>query len=52
MLYNKVTPLYTYIYISFHIPFHYGLSKNTEYSSLCYTVGSYLSILYIIGCIC
>ena len=27
------------IYILFHILFHYGLSQDTEYSSLCYTVG-------------
>ena len=30
-----------------------GLSiKTIEYSSLCYSVGPYLSILYIIVCIC
>ena len=41
--------------ILFHILFHYGLSQNIEYISLCYTVGPCcLSILYIniIGCIC
>ena len=44
---------YTYIYILFHIPFHYGLSQDIEYSSLCSTVGPCcLSILYIIVCIC
>ena len=33
--------------------FHYGLLQDTEYSSLCYTVGPCcLSILYIIVCIC
>ena len=36
------------IYIPFYILFHYGLSWDIEYSSLCYTVGSCcLSILYI-----
>ena len=44
---------YTYISILFHIPFCYGLLHDTEYSSLCYTVGPwYLFILYIIVCIC
>ena len=28
-----------YIYIYFHILFHYSLSQDIEYSSLCYTVG-------------
>ena len=28
-----------HIYILFHILFHYGLLQDTEYSSLCYTVG-------------
>ena len=28
-----------YIYILFHILFHFGLSQDSEYSSLCYTVG-------------
>ena len=37
LLYSRVTQLYTYIYI-FNIPFHYDLSQETEYSSLCYTV--------------
>ena len=51
LLYNKVTQLY--IYILFHVLFHHGLSQAIEYSSLCYTVGSYcLSILYTIICIC
>ena len=45
--------LYIYIYILFYILFHYGLSQNIEYSSLCYTVGlCCLSILYTIVCIC
>ena len=33
----------------FHILFHYGLSQDIEYSSLCCTVGPYcLFILYIV----
>ena len=37
----------------FHILFHYGLSQEIEYSSLCYTVGTcFLSILCIMVCIC
>ena len=28
-----------YIYTSFHILFHYGLSQDIEYNSLCYTIG-------------
>ena len=40
---------YTHIYIISYILFHYGLSWDIEYSSLCYTVQPYcLSILYII----
>ena len=31
-----------YVHILFHILFHYGLSQDNEYSSLCYTVGSEL----------
>ena len=38
--------------ILFHILFHYSLLQDTEYSSLCYTIGPCcLSILYIIVCI-
>ena len=34
----------------FHILFHYGLSQDIEYSSLCYTVGPCcLSILNVIA---
>ena len=45
--------IHIYISILFHIPFCYGLLHDTEYSSLCYTVGPcYLFILYIIVCIC
>ena len=45
---------FTYIYIYthtqvnlFHIPFHYMLLQDIEYSTLCYKVGPCLSILYI-----
>ena len=31
--------IYIYIYTFKKILFHYGLSQDTEYSSLCYTVG-------------
>ena len=38
--------------IRVYILFHYGLSQDIEYSSLCYVVGpSCLSILYILLCI-
>ena len=46
--------LFIYIYVcvySFSYLFHYGLLQNTEYSSLCYTVGPCLSILCIVDCI-
>ena len=44
---------YTYISILFHIPFCYGLLHDTDYSSLCYTIGPcYLFILYIVVCTC
>ena len=47
MLYSSVIQLY--IYILFHMLFHYGLSQDIEYRSLCYTVGPCcLSILCII----
>ena len=29
--------VYVYIYLLFHTLFHYGLSKDIEYNSLCYT---------------
>ena len=41
-----------YIYILLYILFHYGLSQGIDYSSLCYTVGPCLAILYIIVCLC
>ena len=31
--------MYIYIYINFHILFHYGSLQDIEQSSLCYTVG-------------
>ena len=34
------------MYIVFHILFHYGLSQDIEYSSLCYTVGPFLKNLF------
>ena len=60
MLYSKLTQfrIYVcdicmcvdvYIYILFYILFHYGLSHDSEYSSLYYTVGPcYPSILYVV----
>ena len=43
----------SYIYIYFSDLFHYRLLQDTEYCSLSYTVSPYyLSILYIIVCIC
>ena len=36
---------------SFYIHFHYGISENIECSSLCFTVGPCLSILYVMVCI-
>ena len=42
-----------YIYIRLHVLFYYGLPQDIEYSSLCYIVGPcYLSVLYIVVCIC
>ena len=39
---------YTYLCVLFHVLFHYGLSQDVEYGSLCYTVILFcLSILYI-----
>ena len=43
---------YTYTYILFHILFYYDLLQDTEYSSLCYTVGPCCSpVSYIVVCI-
>ena len=49
LLYRTVThthmyicvSLYTHVYILLHIVFHYGLSQDIEYSSLCSTVGPF-----------
>ena len=44
--------IHIYMYILFHIHFHYSLLQDIEYNSLFYTVGSCcLSILYIVVCI-
>ena len=52
-MYSKVIQLYIYIYIFFQILFHYRFLQDTEYSSLCYTVGPCcLSILWIVVCVC
>ena len=43
---------YTYTYTLFHILFYYDLLQDTEYSSLCYTVGPCCSpVSYIVVCI-
>ena len=40
---------HTHTHILFRILFHYGLSQDTEHSSLCYLIGPCcLSIAYII----
>ena len=46
--------IYSVIHIqySFWLLFYYSLLQDIEYSSLSYTVGSCLSILYIVVCIC
>ena len=60
---KKLSYICVYIYIqlymhththihSFSYDFHYGLSQHTEYSSLCYIVGTCLSTLYTPFCIC
>ena len=42
-----------YLYILYHILFHYGLLQDIEKSSLCYTVGPcYLSIVCVCVCVC
>ena len=52
LLYSTVTQFYTYIHSFFNILFHYGLSQEIGYSSLCCTVRPCcLSILNIIVCI-
>ena len=51
--------VYIYIYMNviyqvlYQILFLYRLLQNTDYSSLCYTLGpGWLSILYIAMCVC
>ena len=52
MLISAIQQSDSVIDILFHILFHFGLSQDIEYSSLCYTVGPCcLSILYVIVCI-
>ena len=46
------TKWFSYIYITFHIIFYYGLSQGIEYSSMCYRVGPYYLLKYIIVYIC
>ena len=49
LLYSKVTQSYICIHFFSHIVFHHGLSQETGYSSLCYTVGPHcLTILDVI----
>ena len=44
--------MHTYIYFLFHVLFHYDLSQDIGYSSLCYTVGPYyLSVFCILICL-
>ena len=50
--YVKVIQLCMYVHIFFFTFFHYGLLQDIEYSSLCYTAGPCLSILYRVVCIC
>ena len=53
LLYIKVTLVYNYRHSFLYILFHYGLSQDIAYSSLCYTVGPCCSsILHIIVFIC
>ena len=44
----------THIYILFHILFYYASSQNTEYSSLCYMIGTCWlpSLCLLIVCLC
>ena len=52
LLYSLMTHSYLYIHSLSYSIFHYGLSQETGYSSLCYTVGCHcLSILNVIVCI-
>ena len=49
---DSVIHIYIYTHIIIHALFHDGLSQDTEYSSLCYTVGPCLRSLYVMVCIC
>ena len=52
LLYSKATQLQTYMHSFFNILFHYDLSQEIGYSSLCYAAGSCcLSILNGIVCL-
>ena len=44
---DSVTHIHTHIYILFHMLFHYGLSQDIEYSSLCYTQKLVVNPVYI-----
>ena len=47
-----ISAVLCFSYILFYILFHYGLSQDVGYNSLCYTVGPCcLFILYVIVCI-
>ena len=45
LIYNVSASDSVYVYIFFQILLHYSLSQDSEYSSLCYTVGPCLPIL-------
>ena len=51
IIYIHHTYIYAYIYILFQILFHYSLLQDIESSSLCFTVGFCLPILYTVVCI-
>ena len=40
--------MYVYIRILFQLLFHYRLLQHIVYNSLYYTIGPYLSVLYIV----
>ena len=48
---DSVIHTHTHTYILFNIHFHYGLSQDIKYSSLCYTGGPcWLSVLNQVVC--
>ena len=53
-VYIYIYVIYQVLYqILYQILFLYRLLQNTDYSSLCYTVGpGWLSVLYIAMCVC